>query len=297
MIVDEDVAFTGGVGIADEWQGDARNEHEWRDTHFRIAGPPSTGCGRPSWTTGSRPTPSSSTTASTGSPSSSSRGSADRAVRPRRLGDRLERRRHPVPIAAAARRAAHPAHDRLLRARRRTSSTASAPPPIAASRSRSSCPDPTPTSASSRSSPKPLRAPPRLRRAPVELPAVMLHAKVMTVDGHIANVGSANLNSRSMALDEEINMVVLDDDVARHARPPLRRRPRAERPDRTRALELPQPVAAGRGVSGETLPALLLMRQPAVGTERPRVGTVCSQGGSHGHGPTRPLSAVQRLGR
>jgi cardiolipin synthase len=42
----------------------------------------------------------------------------------------------------------------------------------------------------------------------------MLHAKVMTVDGHIANVGSANLNSRSMALDEEINMVVLDDDVA-----------------------------------------------------------------------------------
>ncbi len=39
LIVDEDVAFTGGVGIADEWQGDARNEHEWRDTHFRIHGP------------------------------------------------------------------------------------------------------------------------------------------------------------------------------------------------------------------------------------------------------------------
>ena len=38
----------------------------------------------------------------------------------------------------------------------------------------------------------------------------MLHAKVMTVDGCIANIGSANLNSRSMALDEEINVVVLD---------------------------------------------------------------------------------------
>src|SRR5690242_7234782 len=39
MVVDEAVAFTGGVGIADEWQGDARNEREWRDTHFRLQGP------------------------------------------------------------------------------------------------------------------------------------------------------------------------------------------------------------------------------------------------------------------
>jgi cardiolipin synthase len=39
MVVDEAIAFTGGVGIADEWNGDARNEHEWRDTHFRVRGP------------------------------------------------------------------------------------------------------------------------------------------------------------------------------------------------------------------------------------------------------------------
>lgn len=39
LIVDGLVAFTGGVGIAEEWEGDARNEHEWRDTHFRIHGP------------------------------------------------------------------------------------------------------------------------------------------------------------------------------------------------------------------------------------------------------------------
>ena len=39
MIVDESTGFTGGVGIADEWQGDARGPDEWRDTHFRIAGP------------------------------------------------------------------------------------------------------------------------------------------------------------------------------------------------------------------------------------------------------------------
>ena len=39
LITDEAVGFTGGVGIADCWQGDARNEDEWRDTHFRIEGP------------------------------------------------------------------------------------------------------------------------------------------------------------------------------------------------------------------------------------------------------------------
>lgn len=39
LVCDEVVAFTGGVGIADEWAGDARDENEWRDTHFRIRGP------------------------------------------------------------------------------------------------------------------------------------------------------------------------------------------------------------------------------------------------------------------
>ncbi|HEX6247150.1 MAG TPA: phospholipase D-like domain-containing protein, partial [Nocardioidaceae bacterium] len=38
-IVDETVAFTGGVGIAEEWAGDAQDETEWRDTHFRVEGP------------------------------------------------------------------------------------------------------------------------------------------------------------------------------------------------------------------------------------------------------------------
>lgn len=39
MIVDERIGFTGGVGIADVWDGDARNPDEWRDTHFRVQGP------------------------------------------------------------------------------------------------------------------------------------------------------------------------------------------------------------------------------------------------------------------
>lgn len=39
LVVDNQVAFTGGVGIASEWEGDARDSSEWRDTHFRIEGP------------------------------------------------------------------------------------------------------------------------------------------------------------------------------------------------------------------------------------------------------------------
>ncbi|MEU1485786.1 phospholipase D-like domain-containing protein [Streptomyces sp. NPDC005752] len=39
LITDEETAFTGGVGIAEEWCGDARNENEWRDTHVRVHGP------------------------------------------------------------------------------------------------------------------------------------------------------------------------------------------------------------------------------------------------------------------
>ncbi|MEV7419879.1 phospholipase D-like domain-containing protein [Streptomyces sp. NPDC089919] len=39
LIVDETTAFTGGVGIAEEWCGDAGGPGEWRDTHVRLRGP------------------------------------------------------------------------------------------------------------------------------------------------------------------------------------------------------------------------------------------------------------------
>ncbi|MFF9623789.1 phosphatidylserine/phosphatidylglycerophosphate/cardiolipin synthase family protein [Streptomyces griseosporeus] len=39
LVVDEHTAFTGGVGIAEEWCGDARNPREWRDTHVQVRGP------------------------------------------------------------------------------------------------------------------------------------------------------------------------------------------------------------------------------------------------------------------
>jgi cardiolipin synthase len=39
LVVDEQTAFTGGVGIAEEWCGDARTPGEWRDTHVQVRGP------------------------------------------------------------------------------------------------------------------------------------------------------------------------------------------------------------------------------------------------------------------
>jgi cardiolipin synthase A/B len=39
LVVDGAVAFTGGVGVADHWRGNARTEEEWRDTQFRLTGP------------------------------------------------------------------------------------------------------------------------------------------------------------------------------------------------------------------------------------------------------------------
>lgn len=39
LVVDGRVGFTGGVGIADQWRGQARNPEEWRDSHFRVEGP------------------------------------------------------------------------------------------------------------------------------------------------------------------------------------------------------------------------------------------------------------------
>ncbi len=40
----------------------------------------------------------------------------------------------------------------------------------------------------------------------------MLHTKSMTVDGLVANVGSANFDARSLLRDEEVNIVVFDTD-------------------------------------------------------------------------------------
>jgi cardiolipin synthase A/B len=39
LVVDGAVGFTGGVGFADHWLGNADAEEHWRDTHIKVVGP------------------------------------------------------------------------------------------------------------------------------------------------------------------------------------------------------------------------------------------------------------------
>jgi len=39
MVVDGRIGFTGGVGIADHWDGNADSPEHWRDSHYRVEGP------------------------------------------------------------------------------------------------------------------------------------------------------------------------------------------------------------------------------------------------------------------
>ncbi len=39
LVVDGKVGFTGGLGVADHWLGNADSKEHWRDTHYRFEGP------------------------------------------------------------------------------------------------------------------------------------------------------------------------------------------------------------------------------------------------------------------
>ena len=39
LVIDGKQGFTGGVGIADAWQGNADSPDHWRDTHYQVDGP------------------------------------------------------------------------------------------------------------------------------------------------------------------------------------------------------------------------------------------------------------------
>lgn len=39
LVIDNHTGFLGGVGIAQEWTGNAQDIHHWRDTHFKVIGP------------------------------------------------------------------------------------------------------------------------------------------------------------------------------------------------------------------------------------------------------------------
>ena len=241
-IVDGRIGFTGGVGIAEEWCGDARNEHEWRDTHLRVEGPAVDGLQSAfiqDWAETGRPL----FDDDDASPSSRRRGTSTVQVVRGCASLGWDDMQSVFRVMLARRRtAAH--RDRLLRSRTTTSSTCARRRP-AASRSTSCCPDRTPTSGSASSPASDLRP---LVEGGVRIWAFqpsMLHAKVMTVDGIASVVGSANMNRRSMDHDEEVVLIALDRELAA-SRGRLRRRLLALRAHRPAAGRTGR-RASGRG--------------------------------------------------
>lgn len=211
LIVDEATAFTGGVGIADEWQGDARNEREWRDTHFRIEGPAVDGLRAAfldNWIEADstifdraidrfpdQPQPGRAVIQCVRGASETGRSDAETLFR-----TLLQLARSRVRLTTAYFVPDDDLTDDLCRAADRgVDVEILLPGPHADKRIVQVVAE-----ASYR----------RLLDSGIAIwnyQATMLHAKVMTVDGHTAVVGSANFNSRSMALDEEINVVLVDD--------------------------------------------------------------------------------------
>ncbi|MEX2290050.1 MAG: phospholipase D-like domain-containing protein [Mycobacteriales bacterium] len=215
LICDERVGFTGGVGIAQEWCGDARDETEWRDTHVRVIGPAVDGLSASfaqNWAETGHPlievcrTFPEHTFAEGGAVVQVARGSAsvgwnDMATVFRVMIESAQERlrmmtAYFVPDACF--------QSLLLEAvARGVQVDIMLPGPYADKRvcqlaSESLYAD--------------------LTDGGVRIWAFqpsMLHAKVTTVDGIAGVIGSANMNRRSMQHDEEVVLTVLDQDVAR----------------------------------------------------------------------------------
>jgi cardiolipin synthase len=211
-IVDGRVGFTGGVGIAEEWCGDARNEHEWRDTHLRVQGPSVDGLQSAfiqNWAETGRPLYDESDQFPAQPQSGRStiqiaRGSAS-------LGwDDMQSAFH-VMIGSAQERlriatAYFAPDDEFLEtlcatAQRGVEVDLLLPGPHADKRVCQLASE---------------AAYARLVDAGIKVwnfQPSMMHAKVMTVDGYAAVVGSSNFNRRSLDHDEEVVLIALDPDL------------------------------------------------------------------------------------
>jgi cardiolipin synthase len=215
LITDESVGFTGGVGISDLWQGDARDQTEWRDTHFRVEGPAVDGLRAAfldNWAeTDStlfdddhdrfpdQPKPGNSVVQCVRGAAET--GQSDIATLLRTLLQLAQRR---VRITTAYFVPDRELTDRFCEAADRgVQIQVLLPGPHADKRF---------VQLSAEESYE------RLLECGIELwnyQPTMLHAKILVVDGLVSSIGSANLNRRSLRCDEEINLVVIDDQIAR----------------------------------------------------------------------------------
>ena len=215
LICDERVGFTGGVGIAEEWCGDARNEGEWRDTHVRVVGPAVDGLSASfaqNWAETGHPLIEEHRTfpehelVDGGSIVQVARGSAsvgwnDMATVFRVM---IESARESLQMTTAYFVPDDSFQALLCEAvERGVEVDVMLPGPHADKRV---CQLASESIYST------------LVDCGVRIWAFqpsMLHAKVMTIDGIASVIGSANMNRRSMQLDEEVVLTVLDPAVAR----------------------------------------------------------------------------------
>jgi cardiolipin synthase A/B len=212
LICDEQVAFAGGVGIADEWDGSSDDGTGWRETQLRVRGPVVDGLRAAfvdDWIDAGHELfdhhdrfpqqPQDGTVTAMVVRGESEHGWNDNAMLRRALFALAERR---VRITTA-----YLAPDRdMLEVLRRTAARGVEVQILV--------PGPRTDKEIARLAAEHVYD--DLLEAGVDLfefEPTMLHAKVMTVDGAVAVVGSANLNTRSLSHDEEVDVVAFDEDL------------------------------------------------------------------------------------
>jgi cardiolipin synthase A/B len=214
LVVDGRVGFTGGVGIAEEWTGDCEDPDHWRDTHLRIEGPAVRGLFggfQENWVEATR-------TILAGphlpdvdggdgdvrahvTRSSASHGSTEAEVL-FYLAIAAARERLWLTSAYFAPRTAFV--EALVDASRRGVDVQ-----VLVNGSKGD--KEVVRQAGRRSYQALLEGGVRIH----EYERTMLHAKIMTVDGGWATVGSINMDNRSMAINEELNLSVFHEGVTR----------------------------------------------------------------------------------
>ena len=214
LVVDGTVGFTGGVGFADQWRGDADTHEHWRDTQVRVEGPAVRGLQRAFQENWSEVTGE----ALVGDeffPALLQTGSVSVAVVPSSSLAAMSGagRVYAISLAAATREIwianSYFLPDEttaalLIAAARRGVDVRV----IVPSDQQNDVPS---TKAAGRSSFGPL-----LEGGVVilEYEPTMFHLKTMVVDGIFSTVGSANFDERSFYLNEEINLFVYDSAFA-----------------------------------------------------------------------------------
>ena len=212
LICDGEIAFTGGVGIASEWEGDARNKDEWRDTHFLIKGAAVFGLQAAfmeNWIEAGRPLKFDHTIKKKADPEQHVAVQVIRTSASVRWSDivmlyqvLIKMAQKSIRITTAYFNPNSVIIELLIDASSRGVDIQIMVPgritdqeiaKIAGERSFDILLD-----------------------AGIELfyyQKMMLHAKIITIDGILSCIGSANFNHRSMLKDDEINVVILDEQV------------------------------------------------------------------------------------